>query len=45
MEQNYIRCPKCSYVYTSDLEKCPNCGEPQPINEDLNDEPIFNLLD
>ena len=45
MKQEYVRCPNCSFVYSSDLDKCPNCGEPHPINEDMNDENVFNILD
>lgn len=44
-EVEYIRCPKCSYVYEKAQDKCPSCGELPPINEGMENEEVFNLKD
>jgi len=44
-EIKYKRCPNCSYVYEDTLEKCPQCNEPNSINESVDNEPVFNLMD
>ena len=44
-EVKYKRCPKCSYVYEAKEEKCPQCNEPNNIDENLDDGPVFNLMD
>lgn len=41
----YVRCPNCSCVYNQDLGKCPECGELVPVDESINNEPIFNIND
>lgn len=47
MEDKYRRCLKCSWVYNTKLNKCPQCGEKQPVNEDFDssDDVVFNILD
>ena len=44
-EIEYKRCPKCSYVYEVTEEKCPQCKEPNRIDEALQNEPVFNLME
>ena len=44
-EKEYIRCPKCSYVYEKEEGKCPQCNELPPLNENLENEEVFNLRD
>ena len=44
-EKEYVRCPKCSYVYEKTENKCPSCGELLPVNEGLENEEVFNLKD
>ena len=43
--ETYIRCPKCSYVFSSVEDECPQCHSKPPLNEDVDDGPVFNLLD
>lgn len=45
IDVKYVRCPNCSCVYSSELKDCPNCGSPTVINEDCNNEPVFNIND
>jgi len=42
---SYVRCEECSYVYSSDLESCPNCGALNSISESVDDVVVFNLND
>ena len=42
---DYIRCPKCSYVYEATLDKCPQCNEDTVINEEILTQEVFNLND
>lgn len=44
-ETKYVRCPNCSYVYESTEEECPQCHEKTVINEDLENQIVFNLND
>lgn len=46
MDIKYTQCQNCFIVYSEDLQKCPRCGEPKSIQEDLNNtEPVFNICD
>ena len=42
---DYVRCPKCSYVYEATEDKCPMCGEMTVISESNVQEKVFNILD
>ena len=42
---DYVRCPKCSYVYEASQDKCPQCNADTIISEELLEEPVFNLND
>ena len=42
---DYVRCPKCSYVYEATQDKCPQCGKDTVINESDIDTEVFNLND
>lgn len=46
METQYIRCKKCGNIF-EDKDECPKCGEKvnKCVNEDLNNEPVFNCND
>jgi RNA polymerase subunit RPABC4/transcription elongation factor Spt4 len=41
----YKRCEECSFVYDSELEKCPNCGALNTISESIIDSVVFNIND
>ena len=40
---DYVRCPKCSYVYEATMDKCPQCNQDTVINEEMLSEEVFNL--
>ena len=42
---DFVRCPKCSFVYEATQDKCPQCGEDTVINEAMLSEEVFNLKD
>lgn len=42
---DYIRCPKCSYVYEATEDKCPQCQTETTITESLLEEKVFNIND
>lgn len=41
----YTRCKNCSTIYNQELGKCPECGHLPSIDEDANNEPVFNIND
>lgn len=47
MTTQYYRCKNCGHVFEDEKDKCPNCGAEvdKSVNEDVNAEPVFNILD
>lgn len=42
---DYVRCPKCSYVYEATSDECPHCHTATVINEEMLEQKVFNIID